>query len=98
MKKGDVLKYAYKNYAIDDDEFEDLLKTLEGYEKEKNVETGEQLAKEIYVDMPQLKLLHDYSMRKYAKVTASSLSVIKVIIVIYFICSIIVGIVFASKL
>lgn len=89
MKKSMILECAYRGYKITDEEFAELLNQLKEYEKSKAFETGEELAKGIYADMPHLRIIHDYSMRRYAKVTAENSTFIKTIVIIYVILSII---------
>lgn len=93
-----ILQCVYQGYKITDEEFTELLTQLKEYEKSKAFATGEELAKGIYADMPHLRLIHDYSMRRYAKTTAENSTFIKTIVIIYVILSIIAAIAYISLL
>lgn len=91
MTKTLLLTRAVQYFKLDEDDSILLKKELAEYAKQNESLTIEELSLAIKKDLPHLQLLHDASLRRYARVTANNSSVIKVIIVIYFIASIIAG-------
>lgn len=97
MKKSLVLKSVSENLNISREEYKSLNQQLLDYEKLHQSSTIEDLAKGINNDFPQLSLLHSAAMRRYAKLTAENSHTVTVIIVIYFICSIVAAIVMMAS-
>jgi len=96
MKKSTILKSVSENLNIPIKEYEIFNQQLLDYEKSHQFATAEDLGKGIINDFPQLSLLHDAAMRRYARITASNSSTVKTIIVIFFICSIVAAIAMIS--
>jgi len=94
MKKETILRSATDNLNIPLAETQKLNSGLIEYEKNRQSDTAEDLAKGILNDMPELMLLHNSSMREYARITANNTSTIRIIVIIYFIISIFAAFIF----
>ena len=99
MKKELVLSSNLEQFnQLTPDESESLMHELIVYDKEQKFNNAEDLAKGIIKDLPFIPMLHDAAIRNYLEKIAMNTSVIKIILVIYFVCSIIVGIMFLNRL
>jgi hypothetical protein len=96
MDKEELKAHILKSfYSIDSSEYTELVVVLNKLMAE-SADTADMAAK--FTELPQYKLLTELLLLKKAESAKTSLAVIKVLIVIYFICSIITAIYLAVKL
>ncbi len=98
MKKSTLLNYLTYGYMaeLDSKEYESLKNDLIQHDKSTNASDAGVLAESIIKNYPQFQIMHDAYMRKRADKMSSDISIIKVIVLISFIASIVVGIFIAS--
>jgi len=93
MKKELILNSNLEHLnQLTPEEYTSLMNQLTDYEKSQKFASTEDLARGIIKDMPYIQMFHDASVRLYLDKISKNTSVIKHIVVIYFICSVIAAI------
>lgn len=96
MKKPRLLSeltYGFRE-IISKVEFEVLKEKLIAHSRSIKGEDVSQLSKDALANYPEFQVLHDAYMRRKLKKIADATGVIKIIVVVYFVCSIITALYF----
>lgn len=91
MEKSTLLNYLFWGYQskMDGKEYTDLKNALVQHDKNIKADDAAQLANSVLKNYPQFKVMHNSFMREKTERISSDVSVIKWIMIIYFVCSII---------
>ena len=99
MKKLTLFNHFVAAYGseLSREEYDDLVTQLLNFNQENKEDDLSKLVGIVQEKFPELSVMHDSYVRKKLAKISSSINTIKVIVIIYFIASIIVGILVALK-
>ena len=90
MKKTTIVEQALSGFRfLNPDDYELFDNELKEYEKNTAFTDDNKLAVGLMKDIPKLQLLHEAAIRRSLQKIEANTSVIKTILVIYFICSVV---------
>jgi hypothetical protein len=94
MKKSTLINNLMSGYqySFPGNEYSDLKNAIIAEEKENRSEDIKSFTERINNEHPEFKILHDSYIRSKLNKIASGLSIIKIIVIIYFVSSLIVAI------
>lgn len=98
MKKTTIVEQALSGFRfLNPDDHELLSEELKEYEKNTAFTDDNKLAVGLMKDIPKLQLLHEAAVRRSLQKIETNTSVVKTILLIYFICSVVTALYFISQ-
>ncbi len=99
MKKATVLNDLMWGYSsrLSGEEYDQIKKELINHDKNLNFADSAQLAESVLRNYPQFQIMHQAYMRKRMDTISRAASIIKIIVVVYFVCSVITALYFITN-